>query len=298
MELGILIESSKLVRLYIGSVHKDYSGLNLFDWGSKTYLMGILNTTPDSFSNDGVYLDVDLAVEKGIQMLAHGADILDVGGESNRPSSIYGEVDKISVDEELDRVIPTIYALAKQANCLLSIDTYKSKVAEAAIAAGAHMVNDIWGLSKDPEMATLIADTGVYVVLMHNAEESEYGDVVSDTLDFLKAQVGFAVDNGIHQDKIIIDPGIGFSKGTTENLEILNRLGEYKKIGLPLLVGTSRKATIGQVLDLSVDDRIEGTAATVAVAITRGADMVRVHDVKEMNRVSKMTDAIVRGDRH
>ena len=272
--------------------------MDLFDWGSKTYLMGILNTTPDSFSNDGVYLDVDLAVEKGIQMLAHGADILDVGGESNRPSSIYGEVDKISVDEELDRVIPTIYALAKQANCLLSIDTYKSKVAEAAIAAGAHMVNDIWGLSKDPEMATLIADTGVYVVLMHNAEESEYGDVVSDTLDFLKAQVGFAVDNGIHQDKIIIDPGIGFSKGTTENLEILNRLGEYKKIGLPLLVGTSRKATIGQVLDLSVDDRIEGTAATVAVAITRGADMVRVHDVKEMNRVSKMTDAIVRGDRH
>ena len=133
---------------------------------------------------------------------------------------------------------------------------------------------------------------------MHNAEESEYGDVVSDTLDFLKAQVGFAVDNGIHQDKIIIDPGIGFYKGTTENLEILNRLGEYKKIGLPLLVGPSRKATIGQVLDLSVDDRIEGTAATVAVAITRGADMVRVHDVKEMNRVSKMTDAIVRGDRH
>ena len=142
--------------------------------------MGILNTTPDSFSNDGIYLDTDLAVDKGIEMLAHGADILDVGGESTRPSSVYGEVDKISVDEELDRVIPAIYRLARQPNCLLSIDTYKSKVAEAAIAAGVHVVNDIWGLSRDPEMANLIADTGVYVVLMHNAEEPEYGDVVSD----------------------------------------------------------------------------------------------------------------------
>ena len=264
--------------------------------------MGILNTTPDSFSNDGIYLDTDLAVDKGIEMLAHGADILDVGGESTRPSSVYGEVDKISVDEELDRVIPAIYRLARQPNCLLSIDTYKSKVAEAAIAAGVHVVNDIWGLSRDPEMANLIADTGVYVVLMHNAEEPEYGDVVSDTLDFLKSQVEFAVDNGIHQDKIIIDPGIGFSKGTTENLEILNRLEEYKEIGLPLLVGPSRKATIGPsrksfiglTLDLPVDDRIEGTAAAIAVAISKGADMVRVHDVKEMKRVSKMTDAIVR----
>jgi len=256
--------------------------------------MGILNTTPDSFSNDGIYSAVDLAVDKGIDMLADGADVLDVGGESSRPHAVYGEVDKISLDEELDRVIPTIHGLANKANCLISVDTYKSKVAEAAIAAGAHVVNDIWGLSGDPEMAPLIADTGVSVVLMHNAKEPRYRDVVLDTLDFLKAQVEFAVDSGIHQDKIIIDPGIGFSKRTTENLEILNRLQEYKKIGLPLLVGTSRKATIGEVLDLTVDDRIEGTAATVAVAISRGADMVRVHDVKEMYRVSKMTDAIVR----
>lgn len=266
----------------------------LFNWGSRTYVMGILNTTPDSFSNDGIYSAVDLAVDKGIDMLADGADVLDVGGESSRPHAVYGEVDKISLDEELDRVIPTIHGLANKANCLISVDTYKSKVAEAAIAAGAHVVNDIWGLSGDPEMAPLIADTGVSVVLMHNAKEPRYRDVVLDTLDFLKAQVEFAVDSGIHQDKIIIDPGIGFSKRTTENLEILNRLQEYKKIGLPLLVGTSRKATIGEVLDLTVDDRIEGTAATVAVAISRGADMVRVHDVKEMYRVSKMTDAIVR----
>ena len=268
--------------------------LILFDWGSKTYVMGILNITPDSFSNDGIYADVDLAVDRGIEMVANGADILDIGGESSKPAALYGEVEKISLDEELDRVIPTIDGLANKAKCLLSVDTYKSKVAEAAIAAGAHVVNDIWGLSRDPEMAPLIADTGVSVVLMHNAKEPKYRDVVLDTLDFLKAQVEFAVANGIHQDKIIIDPGIGFSKGTTENLEILNRLEEYKKIGLPLLVGTSRKATIGQILDLPLDDRIEGTAATIAVAISRGADMVRVHDVKEMNRVSKMTDAIVR----
>jgi len=268
--------------------------LILFDWGSKTYVMGILNITPDSFSNDGIYADVDLAVDRGIEMVTNGADILDIGGESSKPAALYGEVEKISLDEELDRVIPTIHGLANKAKCLLSVDTYKSKVAEAAIAAGAHVVNDIWGLSRDPEMAPLIADTGVSVVLMHNAKEPKYRDVVLDTLDFLKAQVEFAVANGIHQDKIIIDPGIGFSKGTTENLEILNRLEEYKKIGLPLLVGTSRKATIGQILDLPLDDRIEGTAATIAVAISRGADMVRVHDVKEMNRVSKMTDAIVR----
>jgi len=266
----------------------------LFEWGSKTYVMGILNTTPDSFSHDGIYSDVNMAVDKGVEMLVNGADILDVGGESSRPSAIYGSVDKISIDEELYRVIPTIESLVDQANCLISVDTHKSKVAEAAIAAGAHVVNDIWGLSRDPEMATLIADTGVYVVLMHNAEEAEYRDVVLDTLDFLKTQVDFAVAKGICQEKIIIDPGIGFAKGTEDNLQILNRLDEFKKIGVPLLVGTSRKATIGQVLDLPVDDRIEGTAATVAVAITRGADMVRVHDVKEMCRVSKMTDAIVR----
>ena len=268
--------------------------LILFDWGSKTYVMGILNTTPDSFSNDGIYADVDSAIARGIEMLSNGADILDIGGESSRPPAVYGEVNEISLTEELDRVIPTISGLADKAKCLISVDTYKSKVAEAAIAAGAHVINDIWGLSRDPEMAPLIADTGVSVALMHNAEEPKYCDVVLDTFDFLKAQVEFAVDNGIGEDKIIIDPGIGFSKRTDENLEILNRLEEYKKIGMPLLVGTSRKATIGQILGLPVDDRIEGTAATIAVAISRGADMVRVHDVKEMNRVSKMTDAIVR----
>ena len=268
--------------------------LILFDWGSKTYVMGILNTTPDSFSNDGIYADVDSAIARGIEMLSNGADILDIGGESSRPPAVYGEVNEISLTEELDRVIPTISGLADKAKCLISVDTYKSKVAEAAIAAGAHVINDIWGLSRDPEMAPLIADTGVSVVLMHNAEEPKYCDVVLDTFDFLKAQVEFAVDNGIGEDKIIIDPGIGFSKRTDENLEILNRLEEYKKIGMPLLVGTSRKAPIGQILGLPVDDRIEGTAATIAVAISRGADMVRVHDVKEMNRVSKMTDAIVR----
>lgn len=273
---------------------KDGVNLTRFNWGAKTYLMGVLNTTPDSFSNDGVYENVELAISKGLEMLSHGADLLDVGGVSTRPSSIYGQVNQVSEQDEIDRVIPVITGLAGRPDCFVSIDTYKSKVAEVAITAGARMVNDIWGLTGDPDMAALIADTKVYVVIMHNTEEPQYQDVVTDTIEFLKRRVDFAVASGIQQEKILIDPGIGFGKGLEENLKILNRLGDYKELGLPLLVGTSRKATVGQILDLPVDDRIEGTGATVAVAITKGADMVRVHDVKEMHRISKMTDAIMR----
>lgn len=268
--------------------------MTLFKWGSKTYLMGVLNTTPDSFSNDGVYENVQLAISKGVQMLSNGADLLDVGGLSTRPPSIYGSVDFVSEQHEIDRVVPVIEGLASRTNGFISIDTYKSSVAEAAINAGAQMVNDIWALSADPNMASLVAEKKVFVVIMHNVVKPRYQDVVSDTAEFLKRRVDFAVTAGIQEEKILIDPGIGFGKGLEENLQILNSLEDYKKIGVPLLLGTSRKATIGDVLGLPVDDRVEGTAATVAVAITKGVDVIRVHDVKEMHRIAKMTDAIVR----
>ena len=267
----------------------------MFDWGSKTYLMGILNTTPDSFSGDGIYQNVNLSISKGIDMLSNGADVLDIGGESSKPPSIYGHVDKVSANEEIQRIVPVIHALSLESEAIISVDTYKAKVAKAAISAGATMVNDIWGLRRDPEMVQLIADTGVYVVIMHNAGSAQYKDIVKDTVEFLKNRVDFAISRGIDKNKIIVDPGIGFIKGSEQNLQILNRLDEYKTIGVPVMVGTSRKSTIGEILELPVDDRIEGTAATVSVAITRGADMVRVHDVQEMHRIAKMTDAIVRG---
>ena len=257
--------------------------------------MGILNATPDSFSGDGIHQNVNLSISKGIAMLSNGADVLDIGGESSKPPSIYGHVDKVSANEEIQRIVPVIHALSLESEAIISVDTYKAKVAKAAISAGATMVNDIWGLRRDPEMVQLIADTGVYVVIMHNAESAQYKDIVKDTVEFLKKRVGFAISSGIEKHKIIVDPGIGFGKGLEQNLQILNRLDEYKTIGVPVMVGTSRKSTIGEILELPVDDRIEGTAATVSVAITRGADMVRVHDVQEMHRVAKMTDAIVRG---
>ena len=202
---------------------KDGVNLTRFNWGAKTYLMGVLNTTPDSFSNDGVYENVELAISKGLEMLSHGADLLDVGGVSTRPSSIYGQVNQVSEQDEIDRVIPVITGLAGRPDCFVSIDTYKSKVAEVAITAGARMVNDIWGLTGDPDMAALIADTKVYVVIMHNTEKPQYQDVVTDTIEFLKRRVDFAVASGIQQEKILIDPGIGFGKGLEENLKILNR---------------------------------------------------------------------------
>ena len=268
--------------------------MTLFDWGSKTYLMGILNATPDSFSGDGIHQDVNLTISRGVEMLSRGADVLDVGGESSKPPSVYGHRDKVSADEEIQRVVPIIRALSLEPKAVISVDTYKAKVAKAAISAGATMVNDIWGLGRDSEMVRLVADAGVYVVIMHNTESPQYKDIVKDTVEFLKKRVDFAISTGIDKNKIIVDPGIGFGKGSEQNLQILNRLHEYKTIGVPVMVGTSRKSTIGEILKLPVDDRIEGTAATVSVAITRGADMVRVHDVPEMYRITKMTDAIVR----
>ena len=264
-----------------------------FFWGTKTYVMGVINVTPDSFSGDGV--KESEALKKAISFVDEGVDIIDVGGVSTRPPSLYGQVDEVAEEEEISRIIPVISSVRKELRVPMSVDTYRSEVASLAISEGAIMINDIWGLKFDPHMSEVVARNNAFVVLMHNTETPDYKDVVDDTVRELELMAKRAIKEGIQEKKIIIDPGIGFGKNWQENLEILRRLEEYKTIGLPLMVGTSRKSTIGKILDLPVDDRIEGTAATVSIAIAKGADIVRVHDVKEMVRVSRMTDAIVRG---
>jgi dihydropteroate synthase len=275
-----------------------------FDWGRQTYIMGIVNVTPDSFSGDGL-LDVDAAVALAVQMVADGAHLIDVGGESTRPGSA-----PVPADEELRRVIPVIQRLMKTISVPISIDTYKAEVARAALDAGAHLVNDVWALRADPGLAPLIADRGVPVILMHNRSRStdvawqariggiylgaEYQDVVGDIARELGERIAAAEQAGINRSKIIVDPGIGFGKTVPQHLELIDRLGELRSLGCPILIGPSRKSFIGQVLDLPAGERVEGTAAVVAVAITRGVDIVRVHDVKVMARVVKMVDALVR----
>ena len=271
------------------------SALESLPFGTRTFVMGVLNVTPDSFSGDGLGSDVNTALSRASRFIEEGVDIIDVGGESTRPSGIYEGVQEIQEEEEIRRVIPVIDAIKSRTNVLISVDTYKANVALAAVNAGASIVNDIWGMQRDPDMTSVISSTGCSVVLMHNTSNPDYSDVVQDTIFTLSEMVERAVRSGVNKESILIDPGIGFGKTVKQNLEILRRLDEYKTIGRPLLVGTSRKSTIGKVLDLPVDERLEGTAATVALAISKGVDIVRVHDVKEMIRVSRMSDAIVRG---
>lgn len=270
-------------------------GGRTFAWGERTYIMGILNVTPDSFSNDGVGGDVDAAVRQAVRFQQDGADIIDIGGESTRPQSIYGKSNPVSADEEIRRVIPVIETLAQETDLPLSIDTYKAPVAKAAVEAGASMINDIWAFQRDANMSKVASDAGAAVVLMHNQNGTKYNDVVPDVISTLRRRVDAAVDAGVDGNRIVIDPGMGFGKTAKHNLEILRRLDEIAAIGLPLLVGMSRKSTIGYVLDLPVNQRMEGTAAAVALSIAGGADIVRVHDVKEMARVARMTDAVTRG---
>jgi dihydropteroate synthase len=261
--------------------------------------MGILNITPDSFSDGGKFLGLDPAARAAEQMARDGADIIDIGGESTRPGS-----DTVPPDEELRRVLPVIQALASRLETPLSIDTVKSSVAEAALEAGAVMVNDISGLAADAEMAALVSDTGVHVCLMHMRgtpktmlSNAHYGDVVLEVREELEERIGAAKASGVRDDQIIIDPGFGFAKTSAHNLEIIRRLREIVSLGYPILVGPSRKSTIGKVLGgLPVNERLEGTAALVALSIANGAAIVRVHDVKEMSRVARMTDAVVRGN--
>ena len=259
--------------------------------GKRTYVMGIINVTPDSFSGDGLGSDVQAIVERAQRFEAEGADILDVGAESTRPGSV-----PVTSEEELARLIPVLEALVSKVTLPISVDTYKSEVARQAIEAGATIVNDIWGLKADPKIAALGAATGAPIILMHNQYGRQYRSLIPDMMSSLSHSIATARDAGVTAENIILDPGIGFGKTADHNLEILKRLSEFRSLGYPLLVGTSRKSTIGLVLDgLPIDQRLEGTAATVAMAIAGGADIVRVHDVVQMVLVCRMTDAIVRG---
>ena len=259
-------------------------------WGRRTYVMGIINVTPDSFAGDGLGTDVPAIVDQALRFQEEGADFLDVGAESTRPGH-----QPISTEEELRRLIPPLEAIAARVSLPISIDTYKSLIARRALDAGAVIINDIWGLKADPKLAQLAAQTGAPIILMHNQSTTKYQDLLPDIFASLRNSIDIAQKEGILQENIILDPGIGFGKTPDHNLEVLRRLDEFKSLGHPLLLGTSRKSTIGLVLDVPVGERLEGTAATVAMSIAGGADIVRVHDVKEMVRVSRMTDAIVRG---
>ena len=264
--------------------------------GTQTHVMGILNVTPDSFSDGGCYLDVQRAVAHAEAMVAEGATLIDIGGESSRPGAL-----PVPVDEELARVVPVVRALADTADVLISVDTCKAEVAQHALEAGAHIVNDITALCGDPAMATVIADMEAGVVLMHMKgtprtmqQAPQYDDVVSEVCAWLQGKVRNAEAQGIAAERIIIDPGVGFGKTTEHNLEILKRLSEFQALKKPLLVGTSRKSFIGNILGVPVTARVEGTAATVCWAIAHGADIVRVHDVKANVHAAQMTDALYR----
>ena len=259
-------------------------------WGRRTYVMGIINVTPDSFSGDGLGSDTRAIVEQGLRFQSEGADILDVGAESTRPGH-----EPVSEAEELRRLIPALEALAETVSLPISVDTYKAGVARQALAAGAVIINDIWGLKADSKLAAVAAAQGAPMVLMHNQTTRKYRQLVPDMQESLRRSAQLARDAGVPQGNIVLDPGIGFGKTPDHNLEVLRRLKEFTGLGYPLLVGTSRKSTIGLVLDLPVEERLEGTAATVALSIAGGADIVRVHDVLEMVRVCRMTDSIVRG---
>jgi dihydropteroate synthase len=270
-------------------------------WGERTYVMGILNITPDSFSGDGLADDFKAAVKRARQMAAEGADIIDIGGESTRPKA-----QPVSVDEELRRVIPVIEALAGELAVPMSIDTTKSEVAQKALEAGARMLNDQWGLKKDPRLGELAAEWKVPVVLMSNQRDkggydavlkrdtADYEDPIAEVINSLKGSLEIASRCGVPEENIIIDPGIGFGKGWQHDLEIVRRLSELTGLGRPILLGPSGKSFIGKVLNIPVSERLQGTAAAVAIGIAHGADMVRVHDVEPIVRVCRMSDAIIR----
>jgi dihydropteroate synthase len=259
--------------------------------GQETKIMGILNATPDSFSDGGQYEDAQSALNHGIQMIKEGADMIDVGGESTRPGS-----EPVDAKQEIKRVIPVIETLKKYINKPLSIDTYKSEVAEAALEAGANMVNDVWGLQRDPEMAAVIAHYQVPVIIMHNQENTDYDkDIMEAMIDYFNKSLEIAKEAGIQRDQIVLDPGIGFGKNLKQNQEVLARLEELHFFKLPILLGISRKSVIGMSLNLPPHERIEGTIALNALGISKGVDIIRVHDVIENLRGARMIDAIVRG---
>ena len=260
------------------------------EWGRRTYVMGIVNVTPDSFSGDGLGTDIHAIVEQALRLEEEGADIIDVGAESTRPGSA-----PVGVEEESARLIPSLEAIHARVQVPVSVDTYKSQVARRALESGATIINDVWGLKADPRMAEVAAEHKVPIIITHNQKTREYRDLVPDIKASLSRSVAVALRAGVPEELVIIDPGIGFGKTPDHNLEVLRRLDEFQALGHPVLVGSSRKSTIGLVLGLPADQRLEGTAAAVALSIASGADMVRVHDVKEMVRVCRMSDAVTRG---
>lgn len=270
-------------------------GRRILNLNKRPYIMAILNVTPDSFSDGGHYLNIGSAVECAKRMAEEGADIIDIGGESSRPGA-----EPVPLEVELERVIPVISVLSKEIDVPISIDTYKAKVAKEALKAGASIINDISGLRFDPLMAKVAAEAGCPVIIMHMKgvprdmqKRPVYKDVVKEITAFFKERISFAVKNGIKKNKIIIDPGIGFGKTVGHNLEIIKQLKEFRKLGVPILLGPSRKSFIGKILNATVDKRLEGTAAAVAIGIANGANIVRVHDVKAMADVAKIADAIM-----
>ena len=258
------------------------------EFGNHTYVMGILNVTPDSFSDGGKFNNIDSALKHTEQLINDGADIIDVGGESTRPNYT-----KISDEEEIERVVPVIEKIKADFDVPVSIDTYKSKVAAAAVGAGADLVNDIWGLKYDKNMAEVIAKSGAACCLMHNRERAEYNSFVEDVLDDLRETIAIAKKAGIADDKIILDPGVGFAKSYEQNLIITNNVDRLNELGYPVLLGTSRKSMIGLTLDLPSDQRVEGTVATSVIGVMIGCRFVRVHDVLENKRAILMTEAII-----
>lgn len=264
------------------------NGITL-DYTKETFVMGILNVTPDSFSDGGKYNNVEAAVAQAKKMVADGAEIIDVGGESTRPG-----YERISDEDEIARIVPVIQALAKEVKAIISVDTYKANVARAAIEAGAHIINDIWGAKAEPEIAQVAADLHVPIILMHNRENMDYGiDFWTSAKADLERSIAIAHQAGVPDHHIILDPGIGFAKNTAQNIAMMQHLRDLVGMGYPVLLATSRKSMIGNVLNLPVEERLEGTAATVVYGIEKGCHMIRVHDVKEMTRATHMTDILV-----
>lgn len=259
-----------------------------FDVNGKCHIMGILNVTPDSFSDGGKWNNVDVALRHAEDMIRDGADIIDVGGESTRPGHTV-----ISDEEEISRVVPVIEMIKDNFDVPVSIDTYKSNVCEAALKAGADLVNDIWGFKHDYRVAELTAQYGAACCLMHNRDNNDYDDFMTDFMSDMKECISIADRAGVSRDKIILDPGVGFGKNLQQNLQVTNHVDQLVKLGFPVLLGTSRKSMIGLTLDLPVDQRLEGTLATTVIGIMRGCSFVRVHDVKENRRIIDMSEAIL-----
>ena len=261
------------------------------NFGERTYIMGIVNITPDSFSDGGDFFSLEKAVYHAKEMLRQGADIIDIGGESSRPGHT-----RISAEEELERVIPVIERIIDETDAIVSLDTIRPEVAEEGLKCGVHIINDIWGLQGDVGMAEVVAEYDVPVIIMHNKHDTHYeGDIIEEMNRFFERSIGIALDAGIGKDKIVLDPGIGFGKVFEQNILVIKRLNEFKKLGYPILLGTSRKSSLGRILGVPPKERLEGTLATTAIGIMQGVDIIRVHDVEENLKAAKVADAIVRG---